>query len=392
MKILILSCNTGEGHNSAAKAIKYYFDRDGDECVMADALSFVSNTMSKIVCGGHVFIYRRVPSMFDLVYNGAEVFAKKENSKHDTIIFKLLALGAKKLYNFIQEGNYDRIVCFHPFAAQMLTKVYRDHDDVGLPTYLIATDYVCSPGAGESKLDAYITPHEGVEYEFTKRCVKKDRIVPIGIPINPAFSDLPSKEEARTELGISPESRVIVLMFGSMGCGPIKKMAEKMAAKTDGNKILYIVCGRNEKLRKKLAHLENDHVHVLGFCTQMPLYMSAADLFVTKPGGLSTTESASARLPMLLIDAVAGCETYNYNFFVDNGYAFGAETVDAMVDRAHELVLDEAALEETRKKLEENFACDNAYRIYKYVKEGRTPLGDAAKKEQEILSETSVPV
>ncbi len=374
MKILLLSCNTGEGHNSAAKAVKHYFDRAGDECVMVDALSFVSPKISRLVCAGHVFIYRHVPNMFDIVYNGAEVFAKKETSKHDTVIFKLLALGAHKLYEFIRDGGYDRIVCFHPFAAQMLTKVCRDNADINMQTYLIATDYTCSPGAGESVLDAYITPHEMVEDEFTGRGVPKWKIVPLGIPINPTYASLPDRAEARESLGLSLDERVIVLMFGSMGCGPIEKTAEKMAAGTQDDEVLYIMCGRNEKLKKSLEHLsENPRVHVLGFRSDMPSFMAAADLFVTKPGGLSTTEAASARLPMLLMDAVAGCETYNYNFFVGNGMAFAAESVDEMVEKAHLLVHDTEKLAEVREKLSENFHTDIAYRIYEYIKSGDIP-------------------
>ncbi len=374
MKILILSCNTGEGHNSAAKAVKYYFDRAGEGCVIADALSFVSPQISKLVSSGHVFIYRHVPNMFDIVYNGAEVFAKKESSKHDTVIFKLLALGAHKLYEFIRDGEFERIVCFHPFAAQMLTKVCRDHPELDMPKYLIATDYTCSPGAGESVVDAYITPHEKVEFEFARRGVPKGKIVPIGIPINPSYATLPTRAEAREKLGIGKEARVTVLMFGSMGCGPIEKTAEMMAEDTAGDEVLYIMCGRNEKLQKSLEHLsDNPRVHVLGFRGDMPDFMAAADLFVTKPGGLSTTEAASARLPMLLMDAVAGCETYNYNFFVDNGMAFGADSVDDMVKKAHELVHDKARLAEVREKLAQNFPVDIAYRIYEYIKAGKMP-------------------
>ncbi len=374
MKILILSCNTGEGHNSAAKAIKYYFDQAGDECNMVDALSFVSPKISKLVCGGHVFIYRHVPNMFDIVYNGAEVFAKKETSKHDTVIFKLLALGAHKLYRYISQGEYERIVCVHPFAAQMLTKVCRDHPEINAPKYLLATDYTCSPGAGESIMDAYITPHKMVEREFTSRGVPKGKIIPIGIPINPVYASLPTREQARAELGLRADDRVIVLMFGSMGCGPIEKMAEKMAEGTSGDEVLYIMCGRNEKLRLSLEHLsENPRVHVLGFRTDMPNFMSAADLFVTKPGGLSTTEAASVRLPMLLMDAVAGCETYNYNFFIDNGMAFGADTVEQMVQMAHSLVWDIDKLDEVRAKLAERFPTDISYRIYSYIKSGELP-------------------
>ncbi len=374
MKILILSCNTGEGHNSAAKAVKYYFDKSGDECVIVDALSFVSEKISRLVCGGHVFIYRHVPNMFDVVYNGAELFAKKEGSKHDTVIFKLLSLGAKKMYKFISDGHFDRIVCFHPFAAQMLTKVCRDHADIKAPKYLVATDYTCSPGAGESVVDAYITSHVMVENEFTKRGVPKDKIVPIGIPINPLYANLPDREEARARLGIAGDERVIILMFGSMGCGPIEKTAEKMAAGTVDGEVLYIMCGRNEKLKKSLEHLsQNPRVHVLDFRTDMPYFMASADLFVTKPGGLSTTEAASARLPMLLMNAVAGCETYNYNFFVNNNMAFGAESVDEMVEKSHALVFDKSALSEMRSRLAESFHTDIAYRVYQYIKIGELP-------------------
>ncbi len=374
MKILILSCNTGEGHNSAAKAIKYYFDRAGDECTLVDSLSFVSPQISKLVSNGHVFIYRHVPNMFDIVYNGAEVFAKKESGKHDTVIFKLLALGANKLYEYIKDGAYDRIVCFHPFAAQMLTKVFRDHCELDIKKYLIATDYTCSPGAGESIVDTYIIPHANVEGEFTERGVPKDKIVSIGIPINPSYASLPARKDARNKLGLSDSDRVVVLMFGSMGCGPIEKTAEKMAEGISGDEVLYIMCGRNEKLQKGIKHLEsNPRVHVCGFRSDMPDFLAAADLFVTKPGGLSTTEAACARLPMLLMDAVAGCETYNYNFFVDSGMAFGAESVEDMVHQTHVLVHDKERLARVREKLAENFPTDISYRIYKYIKDGNTP-------------------
>jgi hypothetical protein len=90
MKILLLSCNTGEGHNSAGKALKKYFEENGDECYMADAIAFRSETISKIVAEGHVFIYTKTPKFFDVFYNGAEMFAKTETSGHDSVLFKLL--------------------------------------------------------------------------------------------------------------------------------------------------------------------------------------------------------------------------------------------------------------------------------------------------------------
>ena len=374
MKILILSCTTGEGHNSAAKALKFYFDQNGDECYMADAIAFRSETISKIVAEGHVFIYTKTPKIFDIVYNGAEIFAKKETSRHDSVIFKLLAKGADKLYEYIVEHNFDRIVCFHPFAAQMLTKVFRDHPDLRqIPSYLIATDYTASPGAGESKVDVYITPHRDVEHEFVRRGVPKAKIIPVGIPINPAYTSLPTREQARDMLELSQDDRVVILMSGSMGCGPIAKIAGMLTAQMSGDTTLVIICGRNEKLYKDLTPMasKNEKVRLLGFTDKLPMYMSAADLMLSKPGGLSSTEAACARLPMVIIDAVAGCETYNLNFFVNNGFSVTANTPEGIVRETLALLYDDERLSAIREKLRENFSSDTAYRIYDIVREGR---------------------
>ena len=91
MNVLILSCNTGEGHNSAGKAIKYYFEQNGDVCYMADAIAFRSETISKLVADGHVFIYTKTPKMFDVIYNGAELFSKVR------AIFKRIIIAALSL-------------------------------------------------------------------------------------------------------------------------------------------------------------------------------------------------------------------------------------------------------------------------------------------------------
>jgi processive 1,2-diacylglycerol beta-glucosyltransferase len=94
----------------------------------------------------------------------------------------------------------------------------------------------------------FITPHADVEYEFIRRGVPKAKIVPMGIPINPAFARLPQKAEARRMLSLPENDKIILLMCGSMGCGPIEKIATKLTESMKDNTTLVIVCGRNEKL------------------------------------------------------------------------------------------------------------------------------------------------
>lgn len=123
-------------------------------------------------------------------------------------------------------------------------------------------------------------------------------------------------------------------MCGSMGCGPLKKMAKLLCEGMDETTELSIVCGTNKKLQQKLTKsfgcVTNIHIH--GFVQDMSLVMDSADLYLTKPGGLSTTEAAAKKLPMVFIDIVSGCEAYNRNYFVDLG---GAVTANTPEDAAH---------------------------------------------------------
>ncbi len=99
---------------------------------------------------------------------------------------------------------------------------------------------------------------------------------------------------------------------------------------------LTIVCGTNKQLYRRLQRRFYDakNVHSPSYVKDMALLMDSADLYLTKPGGISVTEAASMRLPMVFIDAVAGCEEYNKDFFLRTGGAVTGQTPKR--DRAHE--------------------------------------------------------
>ena len=99
--------------------------------------------------------------------------------------------------------------------------------------------------------------------------------------------------------------------------------------------------------------------------------MKAADLLLSKPGGLSSTEAACTGLPMVMIDAVAGCETYNLNFFTQNGFALTSDKAEGIVEETMGLLYDDERLASMRNRLLENFSSDTAYRIFEYIREGR---------------------
>ena len=115
---------------------------------------------------------------------------------------------------------------------------------------------------------------------------------------------------------------------------------------------------------------------VIGYTKQVPLYMEAADLMLTKPGGLSSTEAAAERLPMVLADFVGGCEGRNLEFFCGNGFALSAQDPDALPELVCRALSDGNLRAGLSEKLERCFQhnggveiCDQVARAVKNKKE-----------------------
>lgn len=352
MRILILTCNTGQGHNSTADSIKESFEMQGIECEIADALSFVSPKMSDFICNTHAKLYKYAPVIFDLGYELAEkhpsVFA------NDSVAYNFFCLGVKKLEAYILEKSFTGIISVHMFCALMVTEL-KKNASLKLKTAFVSTDYTCHPGVQESEMDAYFIPHENLAGEFVACGVPEEKIIPSGIPVKSLFYQKGDKAKAKESLGLKKEQKHILMMCGSMGCGPMEDMTEKIKAIMPENTHLTVVCGTNAKLKKKIEKYATDNVTVLGFVNNVSLLMDSADLYVTKPGGLSTTEAAQKRLPLAFIDAVSGCESYNRYFFLTRGMAIASNDQSKLPRLIIKRLLNEDALKKQQKVMEKEF-------------------------------------
>ena len=332
----------------------------GMECRLEDVLCCLSERFSKFVCGWHVRLYRYGPALFDMSYRVLDRANPEPNET--TPLYDLLALGAEKLRDLIQNGGYDGVICVHVFAGMMVTEVRRKYG-LRIPCFFVATDYSCAPFTEQCDLDGYFSPEERLTAEFASRGLPREKLIPSGIPVRQAFYSREPKEQARQALGLRTEGKVALLMGGSMGCGPMRKIARELADKVSGDDMLVVVCGRNERLYETLADLQSSNVQVLGFTDRIAEYMDAADLIVTKPGGLSSTEAGNKHLPMVLINAVGGCEARNFEIFLERGYAVGSKNAEDVIALVGKLLADPGRLEQMRRALERDFTGNAAERI-----------------------------
>ncbi len=328
MRVLILSANTGGGHNSTARALAEQLEKTGSEYEIADTLAFISERVSDFISWGHSYIYRRLPRLFGFGY-------RYEEKHSPRFMYEQCAKGVDALQSKLESEHFDAVLCVHVFSALMMTEIrHRHHNNI--PAFFIATDYTCSPGCSEFALDGYFIPHRMLLGEFVRAGLPADKLFASGIPVANSFHEVVDKAEARRRLGLKEKNRVVLLSCGSMGCGKLDRNAVMISERMPADATLVVLCGKNEKTYEALRPLESERMRVLAFTDQVALYMSAADIYITKPGGLTTSEALAKRLPMLFIEAVPGLETRNYDFLIGNGVATGSKNwrhVSALVQR-----------------------------------------------------------
>ena len=367
MNTLILSCNTGQGHNSCAAAIKEYYDRLGQSCAVEDALAFISADLSAFISWGHSTVYRRLPWLFRLGYRYTE--------RHPAVfrahspVYKLLTRGTGKLYSYLCDHSIDAVICAHPFAALMMTELFKQHPGC-VASANLATDYVCHPGVHDTALDLYFIPDAALAPGFESPGIRPEQIIPSGLPVRQMFYTARPMSAARRLMGVPEEGKHLVLMCGSMGCGPMKRLAQQLARRMGPDVTLTIVCGTNHRLYRRLTrrYRADRRVQVLGYVEDMSALMDSADLCLTKPGGISTTEAAVKSLPMVLINAVSGCERYNLSYFTALGGAKTGAGVKALAQTALRLLSSPRELTQMRGCLSPMGARNAAEIIYTQMK------------------------
>ena len=366
IRILILSCNTGQGHNAASKAVQEAMINSGMECDIEDALCFISNGISRAMSNGHTLMYRHFPGVFRWGYGYAE---KHRNAFEKTsLLYRFFAQGSERLYQFYRENEYDGIICAHVFAGLMVTDM-KSRFEVSARTYFMSTDYTCSPSTDHSDLDTYFIPHHALTEEFTKLGIPVERLVASGIPVRSECYSVSSNENAKKTFGDNEKHRHLVMMCGSMGWGPMEKLACHLAKELSNIQELTVVCGTNQKLYQKLKKRFDSErrVHIRGYVEDISKLLDSADVYITKPGGISVTEAATKKLPLVFIDAVAGCEEYNMHFFMQRGCAVTTKPIKELASLCLSILSDEAMLQRMKSAYAGIETADAATYICRYI-------------------------
>lgn len=334
MEILILSCGTGGGHNTAALAIAEEARRRGHTVCFEDAFRLVGEKAASIVNSTYIKTVQYLPRVFGAVYFLGEAYSKHLSRSP---VYWANAKCAGALGAYLREHRFDAVIATHLFPAHMLTALKRQGVLVPI-SYLVATDYTCHPFMEEADCDYVVIPAKALCSSFTDRGIDAEKLLPFGIPVKAAFCEPLSETEACHRLGLSAEPQYILLTGGSMGASSMVDSIRILLPflQCHPQFRLIVVCGSNTALydRLRTEYAAFSQLHIVAHTSHMADYMKACRVFITKPGGLSTTEAAVCGVPLVHMPPIPGCESYNARFFEQHGMSVAVSNPKTMLTSA----------------------------------------------------------
>lgn len=335
MKVLFLSVTAGQGHNQAAKVVMEYLKDRNVECTMLDTFEYINPILSESIAKGYLISTKFTPTVYGKLYRLAEKHERRDSKLSITKLTNSIL--SRKLISFLNDYDPDVIVCTHIFSAQIISHLKRK--GLAAKTIGIVTDFTIHPFWEETDLDYYITASELLNLQMMKKGIDISKVKAIGIPIHTKFSEKRTTQEARSLLGMEDRTTVLV-MSGSMGYGNVAHIIEQMN-RLDMDFQIISVCGHNEALKRKIDSFKTQKkIYNFGYVDNVDVMMDASDCIVSKPGGLTVSESLAKGLPLIMINPIPGQEDRNVEFLLNNGVGMKISSTFPIDEALYQILYD----------------------------------------------------
>jgi len=353
-KIIVFYAAYGGGHLSAANSIKQYLESHYTdiEITMIDCVKYINRALEKITTLAYKEMAKKAPWAWGHVYYHSQ---KGPLARISTSSNKVMAL---KLLRLFDEIHPDLVISAHPFGSQM-TSYLKARGKVHCKLATVMTDFAPHNQwlIGKEYVDYFFVAHNGMKTALAHTGIPSEKIFATGIPLSNRFLMHFNKQEIMKEFHLSMDKKVILFFGGGeFGLGKSKTL-QLLQDFIDyaPNAQIVAIAGKNEKMQAHFKELkQNCHrpedVHVYGFSNQVPELMSISNLVVTKPGGLTTTESLASGVPLFLINPIPGQEEENAEFLEQSGVAVWLKKQDSSKEYITSLFTNEETLQHMKIK------------------------------------------
>ncbi len=367
-RILFLYISMSSGHQRAAEGVREALSVLAPtwETGGVDAFTFAYPTIGKLIARTYLEILRHTPVLWDLVYDNPDVEAATREIRD-----LLNLISTPKMRTLLKRHSPQALVCTQAVPCSVFAAEKR-RGHLTIPLIAVITDFALHSYWVHREVDLYCVASEEARRYLIHQGISATKIVVTGIPISPSFLGRVPAEQAREELGLDPKIPTVLVMGGSQGLGLLSKIVDKLQSYPIQ---CLITTGVNRDLFREIQkrYKKDRRVRVFGYTKVIGTLMDAADLLITKPGGLTSSEALAKGLPMIITNPIPGQEERNARYLLKQGVAEEADEPEEIARLAHTLLNHPAKMKRMTDKTKEiakpYAAMEVARHVFRLVRE-----------------------
>lgn len=340
-RVLVLSASAGAGHLRAAEAVEKAIRLRGaaTEVQHLDVLKYTNQVFRHVYSKAYIDLVNRAPEILGWLYD----YLDDPRRNDDPVRAAFDRLNANPFIRYLHRYQPDVAICTH-FLPSGIISWLKEKGKVQVLNSVVVTDFDVHAMWLCRHAEQYFVALEETKVHLKALGVPESLVTISGIPIDPVFGVDKDRRAMRRKHGLEEDRFTILVSAGGFGVGPVGHLMKALSRLQHSARVVA-VCGRNEALRAELSEAirgfpKSSHVAftLLGFTTEMDELMAAADLYVGKPGGLTTSEALAKGLPMVVINPIPGQEERNSDHLLEQGVAIRCNNLPALAYKIDRLL------------------------------------------------------
>lgn len=386
-RVLILSAAAGTGHIKAAEALEKAFNAAPEfgEVIHQDALQYTNKFFRDFYSKLYARLVQNAPNFVGWWYKTSD-----EPWRTDAMRHALDRLNTRPLIKFMKEFQPDYTVCTHFMPAGIMAQLI-ERGKLQSQLSIVVTDFDFHSMWLSRTFHHYFVAIDETKAHLEVLGLPAKHITVSGIPVDPAFGETADPAELKKKYGFDPDIPLLLVSAGALSVTPMEYILERMVKMTHKAQLL-VVCGQNELLKNDVEKVARNHplIHVVGYTDRMADFMKMADLFVGKPGGLTTAEALSVGLPMVIVSPIPGQEERNSDHLLEDGVALKCNEFTTLAFKIDRLLGDPARLASMRENAKKNGRPNAAQTIVRTLANHDLPLVMLGEEQIEKIADRGV--
>jgi processive 1,2-diacylglycerol beta-glucosyltransferase len=349
-RVLLLSASAGAGHVRAAQAIETAFAEIGEatgerrEVQHLDVLNYTNKLFRNLYSKAYIDLVNKMPEVPGWFYDKLDKPWKNERRR-----LALDKLNTRPLVKLLRQYEPDLIVCTHFLPAEIVSWL-RAKERLKSRQVIVVTDFDVHAMWLVHHYEHYFVAIDEARVYLEALGIPAEKITVSGIPIDPVFARRKDKQEMRAKHGLAADRTTILLSAGGFGVGSVDALIAALLPLQHRAQIVAI-CGRNEELKDRLSRQAsrlkpdaNVLVKPFGYTKEMDELMTASDIVLGKPGGLTTCEGLAKGLAFVIVNPIPGQEERNSDHLLEAGVGIRSNNLPTLAYKLDRLLSDSARL------------------------------------------------